>query len=59
MAGLLQNLLGSTIVRLSPLSDTPQLDAQVLLAHVTNKPRTWIVANPNFTLEVDQAEKLN
>jgi release factor glutamine methyltransferase len=59
MAGLLQDLLDSLIVRLSPLSDTPQLDAQVLLAHVWNKPRTWVLAHPDSPLNVEQTDRLN
>jgi len=57
MAELLQDLLDSTAERLSPLSDTPQLDAQVLLAHVLEKPRTWVIAHPGSSFNVDQAEK--
>src|SRR5512135_701564 len=45
MAVLVQDLLDSTIARLLPLSDTPQLDAQVLLAHIFEKPRTWLLAH--------------
>jgi release factor glutamine methyltransferase len=45
MAALLQDLLDSTVARLLPLSDTPQLDAQVLLAHIFQKPRTWLLAH--------------
>jgi release factor glutamine methyltransferase len=45
MAVLLQDLLESTVTRLLPLSDTPQLDAQVLLAHIFEKPRTWLLAH--------------
>jgi release factor glutamine methyltransferase len=59
MPELLQDLLDSTVVRLSPLSDTPQLDAQVLLAHVFEKPRTWILAHPTSTLDVEKAAKLS
>lgn len=41
--------------------DSPELDAQVLLAHVTGKTRTWILAHPEAVLTqlerdtVDQA----
>jgi release factor glutamine methyltransferase len=57
MPELLQDLLDSTAERLSPLSDTPQLDAQVLLAHIFDKPRTWVIAHPASSLNVDQAAK--
>jgi len=42
---LLQQVLESTAARLSTVSESPQLDAQVLLAHVLDKPRTWVVAH--------------
>jgi release factor glutamine methyltransferase len=32
------------------LTDTPELDAQVLLAHLTGKPRTWLAAHPEARL---------
>lgn len=31
-------------------SDWPQLDAQVLLAHIMDKPRTWVLAHPETPL---------
>ncbi len=52
MAILVQNLLDSTITRLLPLSDTPQLDAQVLLAHIFSKPRTWLLAHTSALSDV-------
>jgi release factor glutamine methyltransferase len=58
MPAMLQDLLESTVVRLSPLSDTPQLDAQVLMAHLFDKPRTWVLAHPNFSPKMDQVNKL-
>jgi len=59
MSVLLQDLLDTTAERLSPLSDTPQLDAQVLLAHVFDKPRTWVIAHPTSIPDVEQAEKIS
>ncbi len=41
----LQDVLESTAARLATVSDSPQLDAQVLLAHVLDQPRTWVVAH--------------
>jgi release factor glutamine methyltransferase len=58
MPALLQDLLESTVIRLSPLSDTPQLDAQVLMAHLFGKPRTWVLAHPTFSPKMDQVTKL-
>ncbi len=45
--------------RLSPLSDTPALDASVLLAHIVNKPRTWVMAHPELHLTAEQQEQLD
>ena len=36
--------------RLEKISDTPGLDAQVLLAHVLDKPRSWVLAHPEIPL---------
>ncbi len=58
MAVLLQDLLDSTVARLVPLSDTPQLDAQVLLAHIFEKPRTWLLAHINSAPDTRRARKL-
>ena len=44
---------------LSSISDTPALDASVLLAHILNKPRTWVLAHPEITLTTDQQNQLN
>jgi release factor glutamine methyltransferase len=38
-------VLEATAARLSPLSDTPELDAEVLIAHVLDKERTWLLAH--------------
>ena len=38
-------------------SDTPALDAQVLLAHIVNKPRSWLFAHPETELTQKQADK--
>jgi release factor glutamine methyltransferase len=48
--------LVSATDRLRPTSDTPRLDAEVLLAHVTRRDRTWLLAHPEASLspaEVD------
>ncbi len=36
--------------RLERLSDTPGLDTQVVLAHVMEKPRSWVMAHPEASL---------
>lgn len=37
-------------------SDSPRLDAEVLLAHVLNRPRSHLYAWPEQTLDVDQQQ---
>ena len=44
--------------RLSSISDTPELDAAVLLAHILQKSRTWVVAHPEVSLTPEQQEQL-
>ena len=38
--------LEETVSRLASVSDTPELDARVLLANILDKSRTWIEAHP-------------
>ena len=52
------SLLGQTADRLRLVSDTPELDAQVVLAHVTGKPRTWLAAHPETPLTGPQTESV-
>lgn len=40
-------------------SDTPALDAQVLLSHICNKERAWVLAHPEIELTVEQQSTLN
>ena len=50
-----QELLGSAASRLATFSDTPQLDAQVVLAHIFGRTRTWLLAHPDLIVDPDQA----
>jgi release factor glutamine methyltransferase len=43
-------LFDGLISRLEKTSDTPGLDAQVLLAHLLKKPRSWVLAHPETSL---------
>ena len=52
-------LLSEITIRLAPTSDTPALDASVLVAHVLNKPRTWVIAHPELTLTTHQQKHLD
>ena len=46
--------LEQTASRLSPISETPELDARVLLANVLNKSRSWVEAYPETLLTRSQ-----
>ena len=39
-------------------TDTPSLDAQVLLAHVCGRDRGWILAHPEYTLDPEETLRL-
>jgi release factor glutamine methyltransferase len=52
------SLLSDITTRLASISDTPALDASVLLAHVIDRPRTWVLAHPAFTPTVEQQNRL-
>jgi len=52
------NCFAELSARLIPLTDTPALDAQVLLAHVLDKPRAWVLAHPEATLTPKQKRSL-
>lgn len=44
--------------RLSGVSETAALDAQVLLAHVIGQPRAWVLAHPEYRLTPLQEKTL-
>jgi release factor glutamine methyltransferase len=52
------SLLSDVSVRLASISDTPALDASVLIAHIVDKPRTWVMAHPELTLTTEQQNQL-
>ncbi|NOY98393.1 MAG: peptide chain release factor N(5)-glutamine methyltransferase [Chloroflexi bacterium] len=54
----MENKLDQLAARLKPISETPNLDAQALLAHVTGKPRTWVLAHPETALTPKQDSAL-
>jgi release factor glutamine methyltransferase len=53
------SVLSDVTAQLTPISDTPALDASVLIAHVINKPRTWVMAHPELALAADQQKELD
>ncbi len=54
----MSNLLKRITEHLQDLNDTPALDAQVLLAHIVQKPRAWVLAHPELTLSPIQSKSL-
>lgn len=42
--------------QIAPLSDTPSLDAQVLIAELVKRPRSWVVAHPEALLSASQLQ---
>ncbi len=53
-----QDLLLAANNRLAPLSDTPQLDAQVLLAHITGKNRAWVISHPEHEIKKETHDQI-
>ncbi len=48
----------AAIQRLASETDTPGLEAQLLLGHVLGWPRTQVAAHPEITLSVEEVEQL-
>lgn len=46
--------LTESVEILHKVSDTPNLDAQILLANTLNKPRVWVITHPDKRLSPDQ-----
>ncbi len=53
------SLLADIAMQLTSISDTPALDASVLMAHILNKPRTWVMAHPELELTEEQQKNLD
>ena len=51
--------LAEARARLLPASEEPALEAQVLLAHVLDRPRAWVIAHPEAVLSDDQDSALS
>lgn len=54
----IQAALGLLRQPLVAQSETASLDAQVLLSHIVDKPRAWVVAHPDERLTAEQFEHL-
>ena len=53
------SLFADVTTQLTPISDTPALDASVLIAHVIHRPRTWVMAHPELALTPEQQKELD
>ncbi len=53
------SLLADITNQLALASDTPALDASVLLAHIVKQPRTWVIAHPELHLTASQQKQLD
>src|SRR5215208_6439974 len=56
---MITSLLFEITTYLTAVSDTPALDASVLIGHVVNKPRTWVMAHPELSLTTEQQNHLD
>jgi release factor glutamine methyltransferase len=56
---MVPSLLSAVTDHLTSRSDTPALDAAVLIAHIINKPRTWVIAHPELRPTSEQQKHLN
>ncbi len=55
---LIKDILTDLCNRLLQVSETPKLDAQVLLSNVLDKPRSWILAYPNTSLSIEEKDQV-
>ena len=56
---MIGDLLFALRQHLESLSETASLDAQVLMGHILEKPRSWVLAHPEVRLTQGQEQKLN
>ena len=51
MSFTIQETIAQIKTAISQLSETPALDAQVLLSHILEVPRSWVLAHPEAHLD--------
>ncbi len=44
---------------LAPISENPGMEAQLLLAHTLERPRTWVIAHPEVEITSSQQDLLS
>src|SRR5688572_31566086 len=58
-ASMPRSLLSETTDHIASYTDTPALDASVLIAHIVAKTRTWVMAHPELRLTREQQKQLD
>jgi release factor glutamine methyltransferase len=58
MAITIQDILTQINAVISQHTDTPALDAQVLVAHILEKTRAWVLAHPEAPIDNHQYKKI-
>jgi release factor glutamine methyltransferase len=53
-ANQVRSHLSDLYIRLAETSESPNLDAQVLLGHVLSRSRAWVLAHPEASLSAEQ-----
>jgi release factor glutamine methyltransferase len=56
---LVKQLLNNSTIELSNISASPRLDAEVLLAYILNKPRSFLYAHDDQDITTGEIEKFN
>ena len=59
MSTHIQQALAAATLQLAAQHDTASLDAELLLAHVLGKSRTWLYTWPEQELDAKQIEQFN
>lgn len=59
MAITIQEILTQIHQEFTRHSETPTLDAQVLVAHLLQRPRSWVLAHPEAVLDHQQYNHIN
>ena len=54
----LEDALAHIREKLTPVSETPGLDARVLASHICGKDKSWILAHPDYELSPDETARL-
>jgi release factor glutamine methyltransferase len=55
----LDQALHSATLILSEITETPKLDAQILLSHVLDRERSWLLAHPEYQLDEARVHVFN